>query len=414
MTGASPSLMRTVALLCAAAGALSCASPDPNAGVGSVRAGISGGQPDSADSNVFVLVSHRGSAGVALCSASLIAPNLLLTARHCVATVTNEVVTCGQTEASAPFPANTFYAANAEFVDQAASAFRASAISVPTQGSDICGFDLALITLESVVPSSLATPLVPRIDRPVLRGEVYSSVGYGENAPGDAGTAGNRLERAGLKISCAPGTCGAEAEASEFVGDTGICSGDSGGPALDADGKVVGVVSRSAEDCAHPIYGSVASWKSWITGVAMQAAAQGGYTPPFWVTTGSSDPAAVEMADSGSARAPGDGTGSFGIQGDKCGVPQDCATGFGCFSPTGSSSNAYCAELCSAQTQCANGAHCQSSVGACVAESGGTVDSSSCALRAPTRPSRSALAVLLGVVVLGSARRRRRRPSRPA
>ncbi|HEX7453725.1 MAG TPA: trypsin-like serine protease, partial [Polyangiaceae bacterium] len=62
-----------------------------------VSAAISGGEPDSVDSNVFILVSHRATEGVALCSASLIAPNLLLTARHCVADTTSEQVACGVT-----------------------------------------------------------------------------------------------------------------------------------------------------------------------------------------------------------------------------------------------------------------------------------------------------------------------------
>jgi Trypsin len=415
MNAKTRSFARTLVLLCAAGGALSCASSDPGPGVASVRSGISGGQPDSVDSNVFVLVSHRGSAGVALCSASLIAPNLLLTARHCVASVTAEVVTCGQTEASSPFAASTFFATNSQSIDQATSAFKAVSVSVPSQGTDICGFDLALITLDVVVPTAVAQPLVPRIDRPVLRGEIYSAVGYGEMTPGDAGIAGQRMGRGGLKVGCAPGACGVGVEASEFVGDTGICSGDSGGPALDADGKVVGVVSRSADNCAHPVYGSVASWKDWIIGVAKQAAVRGNYTPPFWVTTGLSDPALAVSTDAGSASAagaPGDATSSFGAQGDKCGAPRDCKPGFSCFSPTGSTSNAYCAESCTAQTECAEGTRCQASVGVCTIGSAGSVDSSACALHAAGLPNGTGPVALAGLGWLGLVLLRRRRAFR--
>ena len=347
---------------------LACASPDPDAGVGSVRSAISGGQPDSADSSVFVLVSHRGSAGVALCTASLIAPNLLLTARHCVANVTTEAVSCETTEASAPFAANTLYAANPSSVEQATATFRASAVAVPSQATDICGFDLALVTLESTVPATVAQPLVPRLDRPVLRGEAYSAVGYGQDSVGDAGIPGMRIMRAGLKVSCAPGSCGAGVEASEFIGDTGICSGDSGGPALDADGHVVGVVSRSGDDCAHPVYGAVATWKDWIIGVTRQAALRGGYTPPAWAA--------------GATGVAGDSSTAFGIQGDKCGAAADCTGGFGCFSPTGSSRDGYCAKLCDARTTCSADTHCQSGAGVCV-KSSASVAASACAVASP-------------------------------
>ena len=94
---------------------------------------------------------------------------------------------------------------------------------------------------------------------------------------------------------------------SEWVGETGVCQGDSGGPALDAADKVVGVVSRGSTDCGNPVYGAVSSWKSWITEVALAAAASGGYEPPFWAVSGSSDPPPPGSAGIGRQRrrAPG-------------------------------------------------------------------------------------------------------------
>ena len=382
-------------LLLATAGSTSaCSSPSSEAALDSVSSSISGGQPDPDDSNVFLLVSHRGKAGVALCSASLIAPNLLLTARHCVSDVTEEHVTCGQTMASAPFPVNTFYASNPLSIDDVTTAFQASSVSVPSEGSDICGYDIALITLTTVVPASVATPLVPRIDRPVTSGESYSAVGYGQDAAGDQGVAGQRRARAGLSVGCAPGRCGEGVESNEFVGDAGICSGDSGGPALDDSGKVVGVVSRSGTDCAHPVYGSIASWKVWLTTVATQAAEQGGYDPPFWVKTGQSD-------------VPLD-AGVLGAQGDNCSLSADCQSGYACFSPTGLAADGYCALYCSEQGQCASGTSCQPGVDVCVANSPHGSGSSSCALGPVAKRGGAASAWVLGVAALALAGLRRR------
>ena len=422
MTARSPMFVRAALLLSAACSIAACGSQGSASAVKQVSAAISGGEPDSVDSNVFILVSHRQE-GVALCSASLIAPNLLLTARHCVSDTTSEQVTCGVTTAGTPFPANTFFAANAQSVDQVTKggAFAVSSVSVPTQGSDICGFDLALVTLSTSVPASVATPLVPRIDRKVTLGEAYTAVGYGQDLPGDAGIAGAgaRRGRSGLKVECAPGTCGVGFEADEFGGNEGICSGDSGGPALDADGKVVGVVSRSGDTCNHPIYGSVASWKDWIIATARQAASDGKYAPPFWVDSGTSD-APNPTTTTGSAGGTGtDGAAGAaeapiesGTQGDKCAATPDCHNGFGCYSPTSTSDNAYCALLCTSQAQCTSGTHCDASVGACVAPvTVSSPKSTSCAVGSVGHAgsvSNGGLA-LLGVAAGLLSRKRRRR-----
>jgi MYXO-CTERM domain-containing protein len=402
---------RTVLLVSTACCALACGAGGSNGeqGASSEQLAISGGEPDSSDTNVFLLVSHR-TEGIALCSASLIAPNLLLTARHCVSDVTSEQVTCGKTEASAPFAADTFYATNAASIEQVSSFFAVSAISVPSDGTDICGFDIALVTLKTAVPASVAMPLVPRVDRAVIAGEVYSAVGYGQDTPGDAGTAGDRRGRTGLTVNCAPGTCPGSVEADEFVGEAGICSGDSGGPALDADGEVVGVVSRSADDCNHPVYGSVSAWKDWIVGVAQQAAMQGNYQPASWVTANASaaTPASGESgsggaADSGSGAAGsgavsvgGAGSSAPGTQGDFCTAPSECAPSFGCYSPSSSktANDAYCAAFCTEQSQCTKDSRCDLAVGStaglstgvCIASASSASDGSSCSVSVAGRP----------------------------
>ena len=71
----------------------------------------------------------------------------------------------------------------------------------------------------------------------------------------------------------------------EFVGEQGVCDGDSGGPALDARGRVVGVASRATEDCGLAVYSAVAPWRDWIVGVADRALELGTYDAPAWLAT---------------------------------------------------------------------------------------------------------------------------------
>lgn len=388
-------------LLGAAGSALSCASAGSDPSVAQIRSSIAGGEADSKDSSVFLFVSHR-TGGVALCTASLIAPNLLLTARHCVSEVTEGSVECGQTTASAPFAAKTFYATNSPSEDDAKVFYLVSSVSVPSDGSYICGYDLALVTLTTVVPADVATPLVPRIDLPVSVGESYRAVGYGLDAAGDAGTSGTRRMRAGLKVECVAGKCGQGVDSSEFAGGAGLCSGDSGGPALDAAGRIVGVASRSADGCARPIYGSVASWKDWLVSVATQAAVQGKYSAPFWVKSGLSVPTA-DPVDAGA------GAGPLGTQGDKCVGPEGCQPSFACFSPTSLASDGYCAASCKEQAQCATGTTCQPGVNVCVASPRSEGSASSCAVSALRKLDGGANAAMLAFIasaLLGLKRRR--------
>jgi len=394
-------------LLGLAGGLPACASASGDEAPSNARLGISGGQPDPLDSNVFLLVSQRAQRAVALCSASLIAPNLLLTARHCVSEVSSEQVTCGQTTAGEPFAPERFFATNALSIDDVSSAFRVSSISVPTDSSDICGFDIALVTLTTLVPPSVAQPLVPRIDRQVEVREIYSAVGYGQDSAGEDGVAGQRRARSGLAVMCIPGKCGFGVEANEFVGDAGICSGDSGGPALDDAGKVVGVVSRSGNDCAHPVYASVASWKEWISEVALQAAEQGKYEAPFWVASGLSDPALEPSGSAGASNAPL-------VQGDKCDTSRGCSVGYACFSPSNTASDAYCAAQCSSQSNCSTGTSCRAVGGGqvCVSMAGASgtpsEEGSSCSVAAAGRLGNAfggAFSLLTAMAALARGRR---------
>lgn len=272
--------------LVAAAGVAACQEAQEGASADQAAQSILGGQSDAEHRHVFILLSHVGRT-VSSCTATLIAPNLLLTARHCVSASEDEVVVCGRSGLGETYSADRLRASNAVNVQESMRWFRGATVHVPEEGNDTCGYDVALITLTENVPASVAEPAIPRIDRDVEHGEPYVAVGYGQT---ELGEYGGRQSRKGLFVACAPGTCGRVARNGEFVGDQGVCEGDSGGPAFDADGKLVGIVSRGGEGCSVPVYGTVTTWKELIRKVAQRAALRGKYPAPFWVTLGTSVP----------------------------------------------------------------------------------------------------------------------------
>jgi hypothetical protein len=214
-----------------------------------------------------------------------------------------------------------------------------------------------------------------------------------------------RLE--GLSVECEPGSCGEGVESTEFRGETGICSGDSGGPALDADGKVLGVVSRGGPDCSTPVYGSVTSWRDFIVRTATDAAELGGYEPAFWVTSGSSDPPLVE----GAGGAPAEP--ATGLEGDICQSASECDSGLVCYLEA-AAAVAHCTASCSEASDCRDGMIClpTGSTAVCAQPAGRGDDESGCSI-STAGASRSWGAMLAGVATaLAAARRRRARARR--
>lgn len=369
-----------------------CSASTPGEESGSIRSEISGGTTDSVNTNVFGLLAHVENVFGA-CSSTLIAPNLLLTARHCISDSGSEQVICGKAAFSDPYPVNTIIASNAVDLNRSRDWYHASEIYVPSEGNDTCGFDVALIVLRENVPASVATPAVPRIDRQVERGETYHAVGYGLTETNDYGVRRLLTER---EVQCDPGTCRSGVRGNEFVGTAGPCQGDSGGPAFDADGKVVGIDSRGTEECGEPVYSTVTGWKDFLMTTAQHAAEVGGYEPSFWVTTGLSDapvkppPPPVETAI-----------------GDRCDSSSVCALGGACYQP-GSGESARCVTVCGQSSECGPGYDCvpvAERVGVCL-EAPPSKASSGCAM---TRSPTAGLGLAVGGIAFAFAARRRRR-----
>jgi len=326
-------LAATLAVGCGSGGPLSGEAP------GTAKEPIAGGTFDTSDDAVFEEFTHwMTTNNVSSCTANLIAPNVLLTARHCIASANTEDVVCGQSMFGDPVAGNETIVTGDASPGQGSTFYHGMDVRVPTTGNDMCGYDVALIILQNSVTS--ITPLVPRIDVPVQSGEQYVAVGYGVDATGAQNQ--GRMMLGDLAVHCLSDECGTPfgVASTEFMGQAGICSGDSGGPALDSEGKIIGIVSRGSNPCATPIYSEVAPWRDFITQTVLEAAQDGGYRAPFWAYSGSSDPPSDAQA-----------------VGDACTDSSQCAPGSVCYFD-GDPSKAACTAICGTSAQCAAGQTC--------------------------------------------------------
>lgn len=372
---------------------VACGVGDPPEG-GRTRAGVNGSVDSLDEYSMVVGVRVNKGGAIARCSGVLIAPNLVLTARHCVSPVPGGLVECGSSALGTPYPAeNAGVTRLFQMSDQTEDYVFGTRVEVVPGGDDTCGFDLAALVLDGDGFGTDAKVAVPRIDLSVSDGEEHTAVGYGSTGTSGIGT---RRFKTGLAAYCVGTACPLPVPASEWVGaKDSFCQADSGAPALDVNGKLIGIVSRGQDPCATPILANIAEWKSWIMELGLSAAGDAGYAPPFWAVTGSSDP-------------PPESDAGPSAQGSPC----PCSAGFVCLSSDGTQENGTCAKTCSAHSECGSGLECGAE-SACVPTksnaSSGSDEDGGCSLTPAGQHDGNRAPFWFGYALMGVALSRRRR-----
>jgi hypothetical protein len=244
---------------------------------------IRGGDADT-DTPAVIGVLHEQDGGSELCSGFLIMPDLVVTARHCAAVSINSRKSCFEPDAaSAPEPRppeliTIDTRAAVEF-----SEFVVIDEVILTDEPALCGNDFALLRLHDPLD---IVPLIPRLDRAPVVGEAVSTVGYGSGATGEP--AGIRRRRDGVTVS----TVGEvrndvssflDTVEGEWVVSAGPCGGDSGSPALDDDGAVIGIMSRGNQaTCEGMIYERLDVHAAFFREHAIASATRLGIDAPSW------------------------------------------------------------------------------------------------------------------------------------
>ncbi|TPW07337.1 MAG: hypothetical protein FD127_4500, partial [Acidimicrobiaceae bacterium] len=216
--------MSRFGLLLASAGLLgACAAETDREPIVGTTEWIVGGSRDTADPQVVVVYNTlRGG----LCSGTLIAPRVVLTAKHCIQ----------EAGASGPGSPGSFIVGVGNSVRSFTQTLRVQQIrttpGVWTEGrfgiEDLAGVDIGVITLQTGVTSFEPAAIYREDPRPLI-GTTATVIGFGQTPSGETGT--------------------------KFMGSViytpaSTCQGDSGGPIFTGDPLTVfGVTSFGSGGC---------------------------------------------------------------------------------------------------------------------------------------------------------------------
>jgi Trypsin len=205
---------------------------------------INDGDPEPNEPGVVYISSYGA------CTGTLIAPNVVLTAKHCVV-VTDET----SPNYGLDIPVGWFTIGIGASSSTLTHTYGVSSIR-KSPGVEIEDQDIALLILSSDIPESVAVPyeIALTTDEGVdalVEGETdIHIIGYGESICGQDGNAGVKLRTTDTFQYFMTETL------NDFVTQgRGSNHGDSGGPLFNTSMRLMGIVSRGPEDCVGEFAG---------------------------------------------------------------------------------------------------------------------------------------------------------------
>jgi hypothetical protein len=242
-----------------------CSTAPDGQGLGGERTGSSSqriikGKLSAEDQDSVILLIHSDfSSYFAACTGTLLAPNLVLTARHCTSETVEAAFGCdskgnlisdgsGGGKVGKDFDPKTLhvYTGNKRpnFEQRTPPAAQGTGAKIfHDDAKSLCSHDLALILLDAPIEGAQIAPL--RLDAPPLADELMTAVGWGVTIPSPFPD--QRQQRTGIKVlHVGPFEKGGDqVSPNDFEVGESICQGDSGGPAIaESTGALIGVVSR--------------------------------------------------------------------------------------------------------------------------------------------------------------------------
>jgi secreted trypsin-like serine protease len=218
-----------------------CTADRPKPDLGRTTEAIVNGTQSTADQDSVVLITltQPDNTRIPLCTGTIIAKNLVLTARHCVGEFNEQLQTVTDYGKPSELGVYTGVTAEKRVVGQAPNAVAAQIVS--TKQSSLVP-DVGLLVLDKPLDAPIASL---RLNSGVTEGEAIDIVGYGVTEANQYPL--ERRQRTGIPIlKNGPATTKFfDVGDGEFETGEGECAGDSGGPAFsESTGALVGIASR--------------------------------------------------------------------------------------------------------------------------------------------------------------------------